>query len=150
MRFTYKLIGWSRRSDVDFGNCVFSIELDARFAEKARNFHFENQHIFEERIREIIGYKYARATFLNDTAFLRSMAVEDNWACLNVSGNLLDSDWTGREIITYNGHNVDRKAQAFDLLTIFTYWVDIVEALTHEAKQIKTIQGGHNGYCTQR
>lgn len=134
MNAVYKLIGWSRRNDIDLGSCVFSIELDARFAEKARNFHFENQHIFEERIREIIGYKYARATFLNDTAFLRSMSVEGNCACLGVSGNLLDSDWSGRDVIVYNGHNVDSKAQAFDLLTIFTYWVDIVEALTHEAK----------------
>jgi len=134
MKPVYRIIGWSRRSDIDFGNCVFSIELDARFAEKARNFHFNNQHIFEEHIREIIGYKYARATFLNDTAFLRSMAVEGNCACLGVSGNLLDSDWGDREVITYNGHNVDGKAQAFDLLTIFTYWVDIVEALTYEAK----------------
>lgn len=135
MRFTYKLIGWSRRSDIDLGSCVFSIELDARFAEKARNFQFNKQQVFEERIRELIGYKYARATFLNDTAFLRSMAVEGNCACLGVSGNLLDSDWTGREVITYNGHNVDSKAQAFDLLTIFTYWVDIVEALTHNTNQ---------------
>ncbi|MFA6973190.1 MAG: hypothetical protein WC238_00425 [Parcubacteria group bacterium] len=138
MKFTYKLIGWSRRNDIDLGSCVFSIELDARFAEKARNFHFENQHIFEERIREIIGYKYARATFLNDTAFLRSMSVEGNCACLGVSGNLLDADWSGRDVIVYNGHNVDSKAQAFDLLTIFTYWVDIVEALTHDTNQKTT------------
>jgi len=135
MNLVYRIVGWSRRDDVGLGSCVFSIELDARFAEKARNLKFEKQRFFEERIREIIGYKYARATFLNDTAFLRSMAVEGNCACLGVSGNLLDSDWTGREVITYNGHNVDSKAQAFDLLTIFTYWVDIVEALTHNTNQ---------------
>ncbi|MFA6048130.1 MAG: hypothetical protein WCV59_03840 [Parcubacteria group bacterium] len=134
MKPVYRIMGWSRRSDISLGSCVFSVELDARFAEKARNFHFENQHRFEEHIREIIGYKYARATFLDDTAFLRSMAVEGNCACLGVSGNILDSDWSGTDVITYNGHNVDSKAQAFDLLTIFTYWVDIVEALTHDAK----------------
>lgn len=134
MNPVYRIVGWSRRNDITLGSCVFSIELDARFAEKARNFHFENQHRFEEHVREIIGYKYARATFLDDTAFLRSMAVEGNCACLGVSGSILDSDWSGREVIEYNGHNVDSKAQAFDLLTIFTYWVDIVEALTHNAK----------------
>jgi hypothetical protein len=138
MNPVYKIIGWSRRKDIDLGSCVFSIELDARFAEKARNFHFENQHIFEERIREIVGYKYARATFLNNTGFLRSMSVEGNCACLGVSGNLLDSDWSDRDVIVYNGHNVDSKAQAFDLLTIFTYWVDIAEALTHDTNQKTT------------
>lgn len=134
MNPVYRIMGWSRRSDIILGSCVFSVELDARFAEKARNFHFENQHRFEEHIREIIGYKYARATFFDDTDFLRSMTVEGNCACLGVSGNILDSDWSSRDVITYNGHNVDGKAQAFDLLTIFTYWVDIVEALTHNAK----------------
>lgn len=132
MKPVYRIIGWSRRSDISLGSCVFSIELDARFAEKARNFHFEKQQEFEKRVREIVGYKYARATFLDDTAFLRSMAVEGNCACLGVSGNLLDSDWSDGKIIIYNGHNVDSKAQAFDLLTIFTYWVDIIEALTHD------------------
>lgn len=132
MRFTYKLIGWSRRNDIDLGSCVFSIEFDARFAEKARNFHFGKQQEFEKRVREIVGYKYACATFLSDTLFLRSMAIEGNCACLGVSGNILDSDWSNNDVITYNGHNVDSKAQAFDLLTIFTYWVDIVEALTYK------------------
>ena len=135
MNPVYSIVGWSRRNDIALGSCVFSIELDARFAEKARNFHFENQYIFEERIREIIGYKHARATFFNDTAFLRSMAVEGNCACLGISGTILDSDWGDRDVIGYNGHNVDSKTQAFDLLTIFTYWVDIVEALTHSANQ---------------
>ena len=128
----YRIMGWSRRSDITLGSCVFSIELDARFAEKARNFHFENQRRFEEHIREIVGYKYARATFLNDTLFLMSMAVEGNCACLGVGGSILDSDWSGREVISYSGHNVDSKTQALDLLTIFTCWVDVVEALTHE------------------
>lgn len=134
MEPVYRILGWSCRNDINFGSCVFSIELDARFAEKARNFHFENQHRFEEQIREIIKYKHARATFLDDTAFLRSMAVEGDCACLGVGGDILDADWSGRDVITYNGHNIDSKTQAFDLLTIFTYWVDIVEALTHNAK----------------
>ena len=58
-----------------------------------------------------------------------------------MSGSLLDSDWSNLDVITYNGHNVDSKAQAFDLLTIFTYWVDIVEALTYQENQ-KTTGGG--------
>jgi len=130
MKPVYRIIGLSRRSDITFGSCVFSIELDARFAEKARNFHFEGQRIFEEDVREIIGYKYARATFLDDTAFLRSMAVEGDCACLGVDGNILSADWSKKKTITFNGHNVDSKAQAFDLLTIFTHWVDVVDALT--------------------
>lgn len=134
MEPVYRIIGWSCRSDISFGSCVFSIELDARFAEKARRFCFKNQRIFEENIREIIGYKYARATFLDDTAFLRSMAVEGDCACLGVSGDILSSDWSEKRVITFNGHNVDSKAQAFDLLTIFTCWVDVVEALTYDAK----------------
>lgn len=135
MKPMYRILGWSRRNDISLGGCVFSIELDARFAEKARNFHFENQCIFEERIRKIVGYEYARATFLDGTIFLRSMAVDGNCACLGVSGNILDSDWSDRDVIVYNGHNVDSKTQAFDLLTIFTYWVDIVEAMTYDASQ---------------
>jgi hypothetical protein len=141
MKFIYKLIGWSRRNDIDLGSCVFSIELDARFAEKARNFHFEKQDIFNEHIRRMIRYEYARATFFDNTAFLRSMSVEGNCACLGMSGNLLDSDWSSMDVIVYNGHNVDSKAQAFDLLTIFTYWVNIVEALTYDAN--KKITGGN-------
>ena len=132
MQPVYSILGWSRRSDIDLGSCCFSIELGARFAEKTRNFHFEKQQIFNERIREIVGYEHALATFFNDTLFLRSMSVEGNCACLGVSGNILEADWAGREVITYNGHNVDSKDQAFDLLTIFTYWVDIVEALTYK------------------
>lgn len=128
----YRITGWSQRRDISIGSCVFSVELDARFAEKARNFHFENQRRFEEHIREIIGYSYARATFLDETFFLRSMAVEGNCACLGVSGDVLDSDWSGVDIITYHGHNVDCKAQAFDLLTIFTSWIEVVEAFVHE------------------
>jgi hypothetical protein len=114
--------------------------LDARFAEKARNFKFKNQHIFQNHIREIIGYDYARATFWNDTAFLTSMSVEGNCACFGVSGNILESDWSDQDVIVYSGHNIDYKEQAFDLLTIFTYWVDIVEALTYDADQ--KISGG--------
>lgn len=133
MKPVYRIMGWSRRSDITRGSCIFSVELDARFAEKARNFHFEKQCKFEEQIREIVGYKYARATFLNDTLFLRSMAVEGDCACLGVDGRILDSDWSSEKFITYNGHNVDSKAQAFDLLTIFTYWIDIVEALTYKS-----------------
>ena len=140
MKFIYRLRGWSCRNDIDLGSCVFSIELDARFAEKARNFHFEKQHIFNEHIRRMIRYEYARATFFDDTAFLRSMSVEGNCACFSMSGNLLNSDWSGLDIIEYNGHNVDNKVQAFDLLTIFTYWIDIVEALTWKKNQ-KTIGG---------
>lgn len=131
MKPVYRIMGWSRRNDITLGSCIFSVELDARFAEKARNFHFEKQHRFEKQIREIVGYKYARATFLNGTAFLSSMAVEGNSACLGVSGNILDSDWSGRDVIIYNGHNVDSKVQAFDLLTIFTHWVDVAEALIY-------------------
>ena len=134
MKPVYRIMGWSRRSDIALGSCVFSIELDARFAEKARSFHFEKQYTLEERIREIVGYKYARATFLNETVFLSSMAVEGDCACLGVDGSILGSDWSHSDFITYHSHNVDSKAQAFDLLTIFTFWIDIVEALTHDAK----------------
>lgn len=134
MKPVYRIMGWSRRSDITMGSCVFSIKLDARFAEKARNFHFEKQHRFEEQIREIVGYKYARATFLNDTAFLSSMAVEGDCACLGVDGRILDLDWSHDDFIEYHGHNVDSKAQAFNLLTIFIHWVDVIEALTHDTK----------------
>jgi len=130
MKPVYRILGWSRRSDISLGSCVFSIELDARFAEKARKFHFENQRIFEGMIREMIGYEYARATFLDDSVFLRSMSVEGNCACLGVSGDILDSDWSKMETIKYEGHNVDSREQAFDLLAIFTCWIEFVEALT--------------------
>ncbi len=112
-------------------SCIFSIELDTRFAQKARNLHFEGQGIFERHIRDIIGYKYAQAIFLDETAFLRSMSVEGNCACLGVSGNVLESDWTDGDVIIYNGHNIDNEKQAFNLLAIFTQWVEVVEALTY-------------------
>lgn len=140
MKFAYKILGWSKRRDISLSSCCFSIQLDARFAEKARNLRFEKQDIFNKRICEIVEYKYARAIFWNDTAFLRSMSVKGNCACLGMSGSLLDSDWSDRDVITYSGHNVDSKEQAFDLLTIFTYWVDIVEALTY--REIQKISGG--------
>lgn len=79
-------------------------------------------------VREIVGNKHARVAFLRDTAFLRSMAVEGDCACLGVSGTLIDTDWSNKDIITYGGHNIDNKTQAFDLLTIFTFWIDIIEA----------------------
>jgi hypothetical protein len=129
MKPVYRIFGWSRRGDIDLGSCVFSIELDARFAEKARKFSFEKQRAFENLVRDNVGYKYARAAFLADTAFLRSMEVEGNCACLGVSGDILDSDWSKLEVIKYEGHNVDSKEQAYDLLTIFTYWIDFVDAL---------------------
>lgn len=72
--------------------------------------------------------EYARATFFNDTAFLGSMSVEGDCACLGVSGDVLDSDWSKMETIKYEGHNVDSKAQAFDLLAIFVCWVECVDA----------------------
>jgi len=128
----YKIIGWSRKNDMGIGSCIFSIELDACFAQKARNLHFEGQRIFEKNIREIVGYEYAQAMFLDETAFLRWMSVRGDCACLGVSGDVLESDWTDEDVITYNGHNVDNKTQAFDLLTIFTQWVDVVEALTYD------------------
>lgn len=125
----YRISGWSRRRDQTLGTCCFCISLDARFAEKARALPFDKQQRFEELVREIIGYKYARATFLDGTALLRSMSVEGNCACLGISGTIVDSDWSDRRSIEYAGHNVDSKGQAFDLLTIFTFWVDTVEAL---------------------
>jgi|GEM_PF-1152911 len=137
MKPVYRILGWFRRSDISLGSCVFSIELDARFAEKARKFTFENQRAFENLIRENVGYEYVRATFLGNTAFLGSMSVEGNCACLGVSGDILDSDWSKLEIIKYEGHNVDSKAQAYDLLTIFTHWVDFVDALTFDFKEGK-------------
>lgn len=128
----YRITGWFQRRDTIIGGCALSINLDARFAEKARKFRFKNQYKFKEHIRELVGNQYALATFIEDTLFLRSMAVEGNSACLGVSNDVLDSDWSKEKIITYSGHNVDTKAQAYDLLTIFTDWVDTVEALTHE------------------
>lgn len=126
----YRIVGWSRRADTNFGSCCFSIELDANFAQQARELKFtdEQQRKFEEMIREMIGYKYAKATFLDDTAFLRSMAVEGNCACLGVSGTTIDANWSDEGSVSYNGHNVDSKSQAFDLLSIFSFWIEIVEA----------------------
>lgn len=126
----YRISGWERCRDQNLGSCCFCISLDARFAEKTRSlpFAFDKQHRFGELIRQIVGHNYARATFLDGTAFLRSMSVEGNCACLGVSGTILDSDWSGKKVIEYSGHNVDSKGQAFDLLTIFTFWIDTVEA----------------------
>lgn len=114
----YRVVGWSRsKHSIIMGACCFSIELDARFAERTRKFHFtdENQSRFVELIRELTGYKYARATFLDNTGFLRSMAVEGNCACLGVGGSILDTDWSHKRVIEYSGHNVDSKSQAYDL-----------------------------------
>ena len=76
----------------------------------------------------MVDYEYATATFLDDTMFLRTMSVEGNCACLGVSGTMIRADWSNESTIGYNGHNVDNKIQAFDLFSIFSYWVDIVEA----------------------
>lgn len=124
----YRILGWSRRADLSLGACLFSVELDARFAEKARAFTFVHQQRFVERVRELTGDKYARVTFLEDTGFLRSMAVEGNCCCLGMNGGLIDSDWGRLETIRYDGHNIDSKTQAYDLLTIFNFWVDTMEA----------------------
>lgn len=129
MKPVCRILGWSRRSDISLGSCVFFIELDARFAEKARQFNFENQRAFEKHIREVVGYEYARATFFDGTLFLGSMSVEGNCACMGVSGDILDSDWSKMETIKYEGHNVDSKEQAYDLLTIFNCWIEFAEAL---------------------
>ena len=129
----YRVTGWSKRADLDIcmGACCFSIELDARFAEKIRESKLlhEHQSNFERHIRGIVGYEYARASFWKDTAFLHSMAVEGNCACLGVGGAEIDKDWGGLDVVTYNGHNVDSKIQAYDLLTIFSCWVETAEAL---------------------
>src|ERR1039457_1974244 len=100
----YRVVGWKRRKDISLESCCFSIELDARFAEKAIKMSFEHQRRFEELIRERVGYKYARATFLDGTAFLQSMAVEGDCACLSMQGNLLEADWSDKDTISYNGH----------------------------------------------
>jgi hypothetical protein len=126
----FTLVGWSKRKDSMLGACTFTVKLDARFAEKARRLKFANEQRFEERIRALVDYKYARATFLDGTCFLRSMSVEGNCACLGMSGNLIDADWTDMDVICYDGHNVDSKAQAYDLLAIFNYWVETVDALS--------------------
>ncbi|MEI8343734.1 MAG: hypothetical protein WCF93_02150 [Candidatus Moraniibacteriota bacterium] len=129
----YRVSGWSRRVDISMGACVFSVELDASFAEKTRELKlsYEQQSKFEQYIREIIEYEHARVSFWNDTAFLRSMAVQGNCACLGVEGMILERDWGGFDFITYNGHNVDSKIQAYDLLTVFSSWVETVEALLY-------------------
>jgi hypothetical protein len=127
----YEITGWSKWPNVDMGAYVFSINLDPTFADMTRKFQFRYQDRFEERIREMVGYKYARATFLEGTGFLRSMSVEGNCACLGVSGNILNQDWSKERFIQYNGHNVDSKGQAYDLLSIFTMWIETMQAFTY-------------------
>ena len=126
----YRIVSWSRRAITNLGSCCFSIELDTNFAKQARELKFTNeqQRKFQEMIQELVDYKYAKTTFLDDTAFLRSMAVEGNCACLGVSGTTINAHWGDEGSISYHGHNVDNKTQAFDLLSIFCFWIEIVEA----------------------
>jgi hypothetical protein len=121
------MIGYSRRTDISLGSCCFSINLDLDFAKKTRDFKFDHQRKFEENVRELVGYKYVRTTFLDDTLFLRSFSVEGNCACMGVCGGILDRNWDNERVITYNGHNIDSKEQAYDIMTVFSYWVDTAE-----------------------
>ena len=126
----YRVEGWSQRKDIMTHACAFAIYLDARFAEKAKGllWDHERQVLVRARIREIVGYEYAQVNFWGNTAFLANMSVQGNYACLGVDGMLLEQDWSHEKRITYHTHNVDTKSQAFDLLTIFTSWIDMVEA----------------------
>jgi hypothetical protein len=56
------------------------------------------------------------------------MSVAGDCACLGVSGTILERDWVQEEVIEYTSHNVDTRQQAYDLLAVFTYWVETVEA----------------------
>jgi hypothetical protein len=111
----------------ELGACGFLIELDARFAQKARSMTFPYQQRFVDLARERTGDSQARSTFYGDSGLLRSMAVKGDCACLGISGQDLEANWTMKDSILYSSHNVDTKIQAYDLLTIFTYWIESVE-----------------------
>ena len=127
----YRIMGLERRKDLMLGSCVFSIALNLDFAKQARQTKVDGQfqRKFQDIAREMVDYKSARVNFLGDTALLRTFSVEGNCACMGFAGSVIDGDWNCLSYLEYHGHNIDGKHQAYDLLTIFTYWADTVESL---------------------
>ena len=127
----YRIIGFERRSDIVLGSCNFSIQLDIDFAKKTRKIRVDREfhQRFQEIIQEIVGYQHARTNFLNRIVFLKNFSIQGDCACMGISGNKIDSEWIHIPCITYHGHNIDSKQQAYDLLTIFTYWVEVIQSL---------------------
>lgn len=135
----YRIDGLQRRSR-GFHACGFAIYLDPGFARAAINHRLghDMQARLIDQVRDLIGYEYARVVFHEDTAFIRSLSVEGDCACLGIDGMLFEGligegGWDGVRKVDFHTHNVDTRQQAFDLLSVFTYWVDLVEALAEGA-----------------
>lgn len=127
----YRIVGLERRRDLVLGACTFSIALDIDFAKRARkfiprgDFHWK----FKTIVRNMVDCDGAQIDFLDDTAFLSRFSLQGSRACMGIPGNVIGCDWDRISYMTYYGHSIDSKHHAYDLLTIFTYWVDVVEAL---------------------
>lgn len=131
MEALYKLSGWSLTPN----GCDFSIELCSGFAQKTVRLKTsdENQRHVQGVVQKMVGYKYARANFWEDTCFISSFSVQGDCCCLGVSGSELpriNAPFPQHKTITYNSHNVDTRNQAFDLLSAFVFWIETAQEMS--------------------
>ncbi len=126
----YRLVGFNKIHRDISGSCVFSIQLDSNFARKCREYKL-SETIYRTLIknaREILKDNDVRLSFFEDSLLISSISVSGDCCCLGIDGRNHDFDkW--RDMIEYGGHNIDSKSQAYDLVSLFNYWLDSAEVI---------------------
>ena len=128
------------------GGYGFGVYLDIDFARCVRNFVPDDVDFVQNKFQEHGKDWIIRKVFKNEGEFLRNpyYFVEDSLfiQSVNVPGNACDLgvDWGQIEYLSrenslsrclnYSPHNVDSRAQAYCLMSLFTKWVDWTKALT--------------------
>lgn len=131
----FSLVGFQRRKKQNYHACGFVIYLDPILAQRAFNHKMNDttRRLFIQKIQEVVGYVYTQVIFYEDTAFIRSLSVEGDCACLGIDGSsfsrMAETKFKGERFIDFHTHNVDTKAQAFDLLAAFSFWAETVDAI---------------------
>ena len=82
------------------------------------------QHISESVPKSHLG----QALFYEDTAFLRSLTVGGQCACLGIDGGAIS--YLGTEAVRYHPHNIDSAEQSAVALSAWLVWFNLAISLT--------------------
>lgn len=143
----YRVTGLIPRADISLGRYGFGIHLDSKFAKRTldkREMSRTQERISQNFKTDILERLFPKDKkwllppfhFVEDSLLVQSIHVPGDACDLGIDWS--DIDELKREqpyrTLTYGPHNVDSMQQAYGLLTLFTEWINIAEALTHEEK----------------
>ena len=150
----YKIVGLTPPKEYKMGGYGFMIELDPNFAREAAKLKL-TQTLYDDfqtatsdilkTIKMDLGHRHVLFR-LNDSWLATNFSVQGNACGLDVILDRLDEIMDEKNQtpiiyppsinriiypLKYYSHNIDSHLQAYALLSIFSYWYDLVESLMY-------------------